>query len=122
MFLDTSTDAGTVVGVVFGILGLLALVGFYFLPSIIAFSRHQQEGMVFVLNFFLGWTLVGWVVALAISAGSKSQPMVVQQSIAQPAGPSGGPFVSPDGRYWWDGRVWQQMPRYPPAQSTPAMP
>lgn len=122
MFLDASTDVGAALGGLFGILILIALVGLYFLPSIIAFSRHQQEGMVFVINFFLGWTLVGWVVALAISAGSKSQPMVIQQTFAQPISSPGRPFVSPDGRYWWDGRAWQQMPSYPQTPPTPAVP
>src|SRR5438309_3950809 len=114
MFLDTTTDAGSAFGgLLLGLVGLIVVAGLYFLPSIIAFSRHQQEGMVFVINFFLGWTLVGWVVALAIAAGTKSQPMVIQQSIAQPYAPAGGPHVSPDGRFWWDGRAWQQMQNYP---------
>jgi Superinfection immunity protein len=47
-----------------GILGL----AFYFLPSIIAFSRrHRNSVAIFVLNLFLGWTLVGWVVSLVWS-------------------------------------------------------
>jgi hypothetical protein len=38
---------------------------FYFLPAIIALVRHKRNGIsIFLLNFFLGWTLVGWVVAL----------------------------------------------------------
>ncbi len=36
----------------------------YFLPSIVA-RKKPQFASVAVLNFFLGWTFVGWVVALA---------------------------------------------------------
>jgi len=37
----------------------------YFLPLAIAFSRgHKDTGAIFVVDLFLGWTLVGWVVAL----------------------------------------------------------
>lgn len=37
----------------------------YFLPLAIAFSRgHKDTGPIFVVDLFLGWTLVGWVVAL----------------------------------------------------------
>ena len=37
----------------------------YFLPSIIAFVRSKRDATsIFVLNFFLGWTLIGWVIAL----------------------------------------------------------
>lgn len=38
---------------------------FYFLPAIIAFAKSKRDaGAILVLNFFLGWTLIGWVVAL----------------------------------------------------------
>ncbi|HET9410176.1 MAG TPA: superinfection immunity protein [Candidatus Sulfotelmatobacter sp.] len=37
----------------------------YFLPSIVAFARSKRDTTAIVLlNFFLGWTLIGWVVAL----------------------------------------------------------
>jgi Superinfection immunity protein len=54
------------------ILGVLAFFGFaglcgyiYFLPTFIARRRQKRNtGAIFALNFFLGWSLVGWVVAL----------------------------------------------------------
>ena len=53
-------------------LGLLVLVS-YFLPSIVASSRkHHSAGSVFVLNLFLGWTFIGWVVALAGPVAASS--------------------------------------------------
>lgn len=40
----------------------------YWLPSIIAGLRHHHQGWpVCIINLFLGWTLFGWVVALAMS-------------------------------------------------------
>jgi hypothetical protein len=37
----------------------------YFLPSIIAIARHKRDIVsILVLNFFLGWTAIGWVIAL----------------------------------------------------------
>ena len=37
----------------------------YFLPAIIAENRmHPNAEAVAVLNFFLGWTFIGWVIAL----------------------------------------------------------
>jgi cytochrome c biogenesis protein CcdA len=51
----------------FVIIGL----GFYFLPSIVGAVRKVPNiGSVVVINLFLGWTLVGWVVALAMAARS----------------------------------------------------
>jgi hypothetical protein len=37
----------------------------YFLPAIIAFARSKRDAMsILLLNFFLGWTAIGWVIAL----------------------------------------------------------
>ena len=55
-------------GLVF--LFVFAAVSFalYFLPSIIAISRHHpQATLVVILDFVLGWTVVGWVAILAWS-------------------------------------------------------
>ena len=45
---------------------LIALLSlFYFLPFAIAFNRKRANtGAIFALNLFLGWSLIGWVVAL----------------------------------------------------------
>lgn len=44
---------------------LTVSLAIYFLPAIVAANRQRAVGGVFVLNLFLGWTLIGWVVALA---------------------------------------------------------
>jgi Superinfection immunity protein len=37
----------------------------YFLPSIIALARSKRDiAGIILLNFFLGWTMIGWIVAL----------------------------------------------------------
>jgi len=72
-------DAGSTIGGG-AVIGLLILIGLYFLPTIIAAVRHVPNvGSVVVINLFLGWTLVGWVVALAMAA--RSIPSVRQQHI-----------------------------------------
>lgn len=45
---------------------------FYFLPSIVAIYRGHQAWMVLVLNFFLWFTLIWRVIALAIASWDKS--------------------------------------------------
>jgi hypothetical protein len=41
----------------------------YFLPSIIAVARSKRDTLaIFLLNFFLGWSVIGWVVALVWAA------------------------------------------------------
>ena len=42
---------------------------FYFLPTIVAFARSKRDLLsIFLLNLFLGWTLIGWIVALVWAA------------------------------------------------------
>ena len=53
------------------LLTALVLVSFaiYFVPTIIAYVRdHHSVLAIFVANFFLGWTFLGWVGALVWSA------------------------------------------------------
>lgn len=49
-------------------LGLMfmILIGLsYFIPAVIGFARgHQSKWAIFALNLLLGWTVLGWVVAL----------------------------------------------------------
>jgi len=52
------------VGLLFSIVGLV----FYFLPTIVAAVRASSRfGWVLLVNFLLGWSLVGWVVALVMA-------------------------------------------------------
>ncbi len=37
----------------------------YFLPSIVALARSKRDTfLIFLLNLFLGWSIIGWVIAL----------------------------------------------------------
>jgi hypothetical protein len=50
---------------------ILAAILLYFLPTFISCNRgHHQTGPIVILNLFLGWTLVGWVIALAWSCSA----------------------------------------------------
>ena len=64
---------------------MLVGIAIYFLPTILAVMRHKPNALlIFLIDFLLGWTVVGWVVALimvfvepgAILAGnSKETPL-----------------------------------------------
>ena len=54
-----------------GLFGLsvvvMAVLG-YFLPAVVAYSRrHHNRLAILALNFLLGWTFLGWVIALVWS-------------------------------------------------------
>jgi hypothetical protein len=47
------------------IVGFFVGLAFYFLPSIIGFAKSKKNSWaIFVLNLLLGWTFIGWVIAL----------------------------------------------------------
>ena len=50
---------------------LVFVVGAYFIPTAVAFGRDaRSRWLVAVINTFLGWTLVGWLLALAVALRS----------------------------------------------------
>ena len=47
----------------------------YFLPTLIAAGRRKRNTLaIFALNLFLGWTMLGWVLALVWSLSVDAQP------------------------------------------------
>jgi hypothetical protein len=58
---------------IFGIVGMLALMAMYLLPTIVAGQRNTAlTPAAIIVNLFLGWTFIGWVVALALAvSGSR---------------------------------------------------
>jgi hypothetical protein len=50
----------------------------YFLPSLIALARSKRDILaIFLLNLFLGWSVIGWVIAL-VWAVKQDVPMAVR--------------------------------------------
>lgn len=43
---------------------IILMIALYFLPTIVAWNRKKPDGPI-VINLFLGWTFIGWVIALA---------------------------------------------------------
>lgn len=63
-------------------LGIIIVIGFYFVPTIVAVVRKvTNQGSVAVINLFLGWTLIGWVVALAMACRTST---LVRESVSAP--------------------------------------
>jgi len=97
VFLDAASAGGTVVGFIFGLFVLLIIFGLYFVPGILATVRHAKNAAaVWVIDIFLGWTMVGWVVALAMAFGETREeadrPHYVVQAVPISSAP---PAVAP---------------------------
>lgn len=56
----------------------LPLLLVYFIPTIVALSRKKtNRASIFLLNLLLGWTFVGWVVALIWSFSTDNKQTVI---------------------------------------------
>ena len=56
----------------------LFICAMYWLPTLIAVVRRTPSALgVAVFNFFLGWTVIGWIVALVWALAASPVPHVV---------------------------------------------
>jgi Superinfection immunity protein len=72
----SSSGGSAALGAVLIIIGIVA----YGVPAIVAFARKDvsNTASIVVINLFLGWTIVGWVIALAMAVRSRpSMPQYV---------------------------------------------
>jgi len=47
----------------------------YFLPAII--GRHKRDAAgIFLVNLLLGWTVIGWIIALIWACTSEDYPQI----------------------------------------------
>lgn len=53
---------------------IIICVGFilYFLPTFLANNKKSFNGIA-ILNLFLGWTFIGWVIALIWSVSGEKE-------------------------------------------------
>jgi hypothetical protein len=89
----------------FGFPFFLAGAALYFLPTIIGASRHKTNLVgIFLVNFFLGWSVIGWVVALVWAVSTERvDHMAYAPGIPVPPGPAPQPpghFCSSCGSPW----------------------
>ena len=56
-----------------GMLILLAIVLLYFVPAIVGKDKSNAKA-IFALNLLLGWTFVGWVIALVWALTKEPAP------------------------------------------------
>lgn len=93
-------------------LAMIVLVGAfaYVAPAFVAYMRGtSNRASVAVVNVFLGWTLVGWVVALAMAvSGAGERGEYRRQRKA---------YLEEQRRQAWRAEqrhLWDQRPQLPP--------
>jgi len=72
----------------FGFPFFLASVALYFLPTLIGVSRHKTNLVgIFLVNFFLGWSIIGWVIALVWAVSTERVDQMAYAPGMPPAPP-----------------------------------
>ena len=91
-----------------------ASVALYLLPALIAWARRLPAlTTVVTVDVLAGWTLIGWVIALAIAlAPGRRHAAAVEPAPAQALKPAPPPHSA----------GWAGPPGPPPARVTPAPP
>jgi hypothetical protein len=87
-----------------------ALSAGYMLPWAIGATRNRTNcAATALVNFFFGWTLVGWMIALVMACGSEpAQPVVVRTIPGQPYRPTPNVALAPAPM-----PVYRSYPGYP---------
>ena len=61
-------------GPIFLLLIMAVSLFFYFIPALVAADRkNPNTTAIFILNLLLGWSLIGWVVALVWACSGESK-------------------------------------------------
>jgi len=56
---------------------IVVVIAAYLLPTLIAWLRHASElAVVVIVNVALGWTVLGWWVALVLALRRTASPVV----------------------------------------------
>ena len=70
-FNGTSAIPSIIIAILIG--GSIALT-LYFIPTIVAFKRrHLNRVPILLLDLFLGWSFIGWIIALIWSTTQNTE-------------------------------------------------
>lgn len=58
---------------IFVLMFFAALLALSFLPTLIAWQGGKKVLMVFLINLLLGWSILGWLVALILAICSEKK-------------------------------------------------
>lgn len=116
-------DNLTLIRVVAGLISIIVGGMLYFLPAVLG-RKKRNHIAILMLNLFLGWTLVGWVVALVWALTNEPSPV---QVVVQGAFTAGGQYcpgcgnLSVAGAAFCAGCGRSFLPQPSPASPPPAV-
>ena len=78
---------------------VVMIIALYFLPTFLGWKK-KNRGAIFAVNFFLGWTVIDWIVAFVWAVTYEAVPsqVIINQAPA-PAMPTAAVLCSSCGKY-----------------------
>lgn len=62
---QTSTLSSSLITIISIVIISIIFLAIYIIPTIVAnIRKHSQKTQILILNIFLGWSFIGWVIAL----------------------------------------------------------
>ena len=97
MPLAAASSGSSAGGVILTIILIMAAITAYWAPTLVAYLRHVPNiGSVAVIDGLLGWTVIGWIVALAMACrDTRPQQIAVVPYAPLPQPPPYPPQVPP---------------------------
>jgi hypothetical protein len=81
---ETGQKGTTMLGSLEILFGGLILLGMYLLPTVVAFGNDRKNlGTIFWVNLLLGWTVLGWGVAMTLATVEEEKPKVMEMPKAE---------------------------------------
>lgn len=65
---------------IYSSLAIVLGIGLYFLPYILGRNKYNSSS-IFWLNLLLGWSFIGWVVALIWALSKDQKPVIIQNNV-----------------------------------------
>ena len=102
-----SSPASSSASGVFGVFGLLLMLlswtigialalAIYWAPTIVAiFKKHPHLVGIIVINFFFGWTLIGWIASFIWAFIIPQPPQIIVQQVPVAPGMLPPPVAAP---------------------------
>lgn len=71
--MENSTKA-LLIAILIMIVIVLVFIVLYLFPSVIAIKKkHKDLIKILIINIFLGWTIVGWIISLVLAINMQNK-------------------------------------------------
>ncbi len=95
---DAAQSSGGAGTIILGFVIIIGSIAAYLAPMIVALARHvPNTGSVIVIDVLLGWTVVGWIISLAMACRCHHPQQIAVVPYGPLPPPQYPPYQAPQG-------------------------